>query len=354
MIHFEHKELLWLLMALPVLLGIWLWLRYSKQKRLEQFADRVMFGRLIPDASRWRPALKMTLCLLGLASLIVAVANPQIGSKMVKGERMGSDIAICLDVSNSMMAEDLQPNRLERSKRVITNLMNKLTGDRVSLVVFAGTSFIQMPLTNDYSATRLFLDQVDCGIIPTQGTAIGDAIDKAMASFGYGDPDREWQKNGNRAIIVISDGENFEDDAVGAATHAAQEGVMVCTIGMGLPEGAPIPIYNRSKQRTGYKQDGSGNIVTTHLNEQMLSQIASAGKGVYVRAGSINTGFDEILKRIAGLDKDSYGEELFAEYESRYQYPLTVALICLILELLFFERRNRKINWQKILSRESD
>lgn len=354
MIHFEHSEMLYWLAVVPILLAAWLFMRYRNRRRLEQFADKSMFGRLLPDASQWRPVAKMVLCLLGLTFLILALANPQIGSKMVKGERRGSDIAICLDVSNSMMAEDLQPNRLERSKRVVTNLMSKFAGDKVSLIVFAGSSFIQMPLTDDYSATRLFLDQIDCGIIPNQGTAIGDAIGKAMSSFGYGDPDREWQKNGNRAIIVISDGENFEDDAVGAATNAAQEGVMVCTIGMGLPEGVPIPTYNRNGQRTGYKQDGSGNIVTTHLNEQMLTQIASAGKGVYVRAGSINTGFDEILKKIASLDKDSYGEEMFAEYESRYQYPLTASLICLVLELMFFERRNRKINWQKLLARESD
>ncbi|MBR1517717.1 MAG: VWA domain-containing protein [Bacteroidales bacterium] len=354
MIHFQHSELLWLLAAIPLVLGAWLWMRFRKRKALQRFADSEMFDRLIPDSSKWRPVAKIALLLTALALLIVAVANPQMGSKMVKGERMGSDLAVCLDISNSMMAEDLQPNRLERSKRVISNLMTQLTGDRISLVVFAGSSFIQMPLTNDYSATRLFLDQIDCGLIATQGTAIGDAIGKGMESLGYGDEEREWQRTRNRAIIVISDGENFEDNAIEAATQAANEDVMVCTIGMGLPEGAPIPVYSRSGQRTGYKQDRDGNIVTTRLNEQMLADIAHAGNGVYVRAGNVNTGFDEIIKRIQRLEKDSFEETMFAEYESRYQYPLTAALVCLLLEVLLFERRNRKINWQKLLERTSD
>lgn len=352
MLHFQHTQYLWFLLLVPLLLALWLLMRHLRSRRLLRFADGSMFGRLIPDDSSWRPAIKVSLCLLALAFLIIAVANPQRGSKMVKGERMGSDLAICLDISNSMMAEDLQPNRLERAKRVVSNLMSQMAGDRVSLVVFAGSSYVQMPLTNDYSATRLFLDQIDCNLISSQGTAIGDAIEKAMASLGYGDEDREWVKTNSRAIIVISDGENFEDDAVGAAEKAADEGVMVCTIGMGMPDGAPIPIYNRAGQRTGYKQDGSGNVVMTHLNESMLTDIAHAGRGVYVRAGSVNAGFDEIIKRISKLDKENMEETLFAEYESQYQYPLVAALFCLLLEVLIFERRNRKIDWKRILARD--
>ncbi|MBQ0015667.1 MAG: VWA domain-containing protein [Bacteroidales bacterium] len=351
MLHFQYPQLLWLLLIIPVLLATWLWLQHAKRQQLLRFADGSMFGRLIPDASSWRPLLKLILALVALACIIIAIANPQMGSKMVKGERQGSDIAICLDISNSMMAEDLQPNRLERGKRVVTTLMNQMTGDRVALVVFAGSSFIQMPLTNDYSALRLFLDQIDCNLISTQGTAIGDAINKAMTAFGYGDPDREWAKNKGRSIVVISDGENFEDDAVEAASDAAAEGVMVCTIGMGLADGVPIPNYNTSGVRTGYKQDADGNIVTTHLDEQTLSQIAHAGKGVYVRAGSVNTGFDEIVDEIQKLEKDSYGEQMFAEYESQYQYPLAAALVCLIVEISLFARRNRKINWDWIIKR---
>ncbi len=350
MIHFEHPQLLWFLLLIPAGVALWIWLQYRNKKRLEQFADSSMFGRLIPDASRWRPATKFGLIMLAAAFLIIAIANPQEGSKMVKGERLGSDISICLDISNSMMAEDIQPNRLERSKRIVTNLINELGSDRISLVVFAGSSYVQMPLTNDYSAVKLFLDQIDCSLISAQGTAIGDAINKAMETFGYGDPDREWVKNQGRAIIVISDGENFEDDAEAAARSAAGEGVRICTIGMGLPEGTPIPEYRGGIK--SYKRDREGNTVTTKLDEATLTSIAHAGKGVYVRATSINSGVQEIVHLIENLEKENYGEAMFSEYESRYQYPLGAALICLIAELLIFERRNKKINLDKILTKK--
>lgn len=350
MIHFEHPHILWFLLLVPLATGVWILLRRHKRKMLDRFADRGMHGRLIPDASVWRPAFKFGLLMLASAFMIIAVANPQEGSKLVKGERLGSDIAVCLDVSNSMMAEDIQPNRLERSKRIVNNLLGALGSDRVSLVVFAGSSYIQMPLTSDYSAVKLFLDQVDCGLISAQGTAIGDAIEKAMETFGYGDPDREWKKNQGRAIVIISDGENFEDDAEGAAREAASQGVRICTIGMGLPDGAPIPEY-RGRQRMGYKRDRRGNTVTTRLDEATLTAIAHAGKGVYVRATSVNSGVQEIVHLIEKLEKENYGEAVFSEYESLYQYPAAAALVCLLAEVLFFERRNKKINLDKILKR---
>ena len=350
MIHFQHPKLLWLLLFIPLFVALWIWHLYRNKKQLEQFADSNMFGRLIPDASRFRPAIKFGLLMLAAALLIIAVANPQEGSKMVKGERLGSDIAICLDISNSMMAEDIQPNRLERSKRLVNNLLSGLSSDRVSLVVFAGSSYVQMPLTNDYSAVKLFLDQIDCGLISVQGTAIGDAIEKAMATFGYDDPDREWVKTQGRAIIVISDGENFEDDAEAAARKAASEGVRVCTMGMGLAEGTPISEY-RGNQRVGYKRDRNGNTVTTHLDEATLTAIAHAGKGVYVRANNSDAGVQDIIRLIEKLEKENYGESMFSEYESRYQYPLAVALLCLIAEVLIFERRNKKINIDQILKK---
>lgn len=347
---FQHPKLLYLLILIPIFLVVWLLMRRKRNRQLARFADRSMFGRLLPDGSKRRPFFKMLLILVGLGLLIVALANPQVGSKMVKGERLGSDVAICLDISNSMMAEDIQPNRLERSKRAVNSLLNELGGDRVSLIVFAGSSYIQMPLTSDYSAMKLFLDQVDCSLISAQGTAIGDAIDKAMESFGYGDPDREWIKNGSRAIVVISDGENHEDDAESAARKAAGEGVVVCTVGMGLPEGVPIPEYSRGR-RVGYKHDRDGNTVTTMLNEQMLADIANVGKGVYVRGGNINVGMHDIVKEIQELEKANYGEAMFSEYESRYMYPLAGALVCLLLEVLVFERRNKKFNLGKVLKK---
>ena len=327
-------------------------MEWRNRRRIEAWADKSMFGRLIPDLSPWRPALKMALTLAGFALLVVALANPQFGTKVERGKRTGSDVAICFDVSKSMMAEDIQPNRLERSKRVVANLMASMAGDRVSLVAFAGTSFIQMPLTSDYSATKLFLDDLNCGMMSAQGTAIGDAIETAMKTFGFGDPDREWEKNKGRAIIVISDGENHEDDAVGAARAAAKEGVKVCTIGMGLPDGAPIPEYDPKTRKSNYKRERGGSIIMTHLNEQMLRDIASAGDGVYVRASNAGSGIGDITKVIENLDKTDYDEAVFSAYESRYMYPLAAGLICLVAELLVFERRNRKWNLDKVLNIE--
>lgn len=352
MVHFEHIEYLWLLLVVAAAGALWGFQIWRNRRRLEAWADKPMFGRLIPDRSSWRPVLKMALTLTGFSLLVVALANPQFGTKIEKGKRAGSDIAICFDVSKSMMAEDIQPNRLERSKRVVANLMSTMAGDRVSLVAFAGTSFIQMPLTSDYSATKLFLDDMNCSMMSAQGTAIGDAIETAMKTFGYGDPDREWEKNKGRLIIVISDGENHEDDAVGAARAAAKEGVKVCTIGMGLPDGAPIPEYDPRTRKNNYKRERGGSIIMTHLNEQMLRDIASAGGGVYVRASNAGSGLSDITKEIENLDKTDYDEAVFSAYESRYMYPLAAGLVCLIAELLFFERRNRKWNFDKVLKIE--
>lgn len=351
MIHFQHPHILWLLLLIPAFTALWVFLRLRNRRRLGLFADSSMFARLIPDASKQRPVVKFTLLMLALAFLVLALANPQQGSRIVKGKQLGGDVAICLDVSNSMMAEDIQPNRLERSKRIVSNLLSELGGDRISLIVFAGSSYIQMPLTNDYGAVKLFLDQIDCSLVGMQGTAIGDAIGKAMESFGYNDPDREWKRNQGRAIVVISDGENFEDDAQAAARDAVGEGVRVCTIGIGLPEGAPIPEYRGGRQ-AGYKRDSEGNTVTTHLDEATLADIARAGKGVYVRATNINSGIQEVVHLIQGLDKRNFGESAFSDYESRYQYPLGAALLCLILEMLIFERRNKKYNIDKLLNKE--
>lgn len=351
MLHFEHIEILWLLLAIPVLTVAFVLARMAKKRQMARYADIELTRMLMPDQSRRRPYVKFGLVMLALACLVVAWANPQVGVKMVKGERKGADIAICIDVSNSMMAEDIQPNRLERSKKAISNLMKNLAGDRVSLVVFAGSSFIQMPLTNDYGAANMFLDQIDCSMIETQGTAIGGAIDKAMSSLGYGDEDREWSKKSSRAIIVISDGENHEDDAVEAAKDAAREGVMVCTIGMGLPEGCPIPQY-RNGTNVGYRKDKDGQTITTQLNEEMLEEIAQAGKGSYVRAGDINAGLDKIVRQLEDLDKESFGESMFSEYESRYQYPLALGIALLVLELLLLERRNKRFNLQRMITRK--
>lgn len=326
-----------------------------KRKQLEQFANSKMLPRLQPLASHRRPSIKLSLLSLGLGFLIIALANPQMGSTIAEGEEKGIDMAVCVDVSNSMMAQDMKPSRMARSKQVILNLMNRLGGDRISLVVFAGRSFIQMPLTNDYSATKMFLEDVNTDLISEQGTAIGDAIEKGMATLGYGTDGNadqpEWEPNKSRAILIISDGENHEDDAVEAAEHAAEQGIMVCCIGIGTPAGGQIPVVDRRGKIVDWRKDSEGNVITTHLNEEMLKDIAKAGNGIYVHAGNGNAAVEDIVKQISKLEGQKFGTAQFSSYKSQYQYPLAAGLFFLLLEVFIFERRNAKISINKLIKR---
>ena len=353
--HFEHIKLLWLLAVIPVMVVAFILRQRHRRIVMESFSDRKMLGRLQPDVSRRRPVVKLTLLCLAVGFLVVALANPQMGSTIAEGEQRGIDLAVCIDVSNSMLAQDMKPSRMARGKQVVQNLMSQLGGDRISLVVFAGRAFIEMPLTNDYSATKMFLDQINTDLINQQGTAIGDAIAKGMATLGYGeegDSDTpQWEPNKSRAIVIISDGENHEDDAVGAAKDAADQGIMVCTIGIGTPTGGQIPVMSRNGKVTDWRKDADGNIVTTRLNEEMLSDIAHAGNGIYVHAGNGNAAVDNIVKQLSKLDSQKFGASQYSSYKSQYQYPMAAGLFFLLLEVFMFERRNPRINFNKLIRR---
>lgn len=354
--NFEHIKILWLLTVIPVMVVIFVMRQRRKKKTLSQFADEPMLNRLQPDASWRRPIVKLTLLCLGIGLLIVALANPRIGSSIAEGEQRGIDMAVCIDVSNSMLAQDMKPSRMEKSKQTVRNLMNQLGGDRVSLVIFAGRAYIEMPLTNDYGATKMFLDQIGTDLINEQGTAIGDAIDKGMATLGYGensdDSEPQWEPNKSRAIVILSDGENHEDDAVEAAKSAAEQGIMVCTIGIGSPSGSQIPIVGSNGKITDWRRDADGNIVTTHLNEEMLRDIAKAGNGIYVNASNGNAAIDELVKQLSKLDSQKFGAAQFTSYKSQFQYPLALGLLLLVAEVFIFERKNPRININKIIRRK--
>lgn len=340
MFRFEHTEFLWALMLIPVLTAIFVWMLIWKKKALQRFGDWAIIQRLIPGKSNGRIIGKFILVMVAYIFLVIGIANPQIGSKLVEGERKGIDIMIALDVSNSMLAEDIKPNRLEMSKQAISKLVDNLGNDRIGIVIFAGNAYMQLPITTDYSAAKMFLSNIDTKIVPTQGTAIGEAIEMCAGAFK--------DETHSRAVIVITDGENHEDDALGAAKDAAEKGIIVYTVGMGLPEGAPIPEYNKFNQMVGYKKDRSGSTVVTKLNESMLQQIASAGKGVYVRANNTQSGLKTILEEINKLEKTKFESKMFSDYEDRFQYFIAVSLIILLLELLIFERKSKwlsKINF---------
>ncbi len=333
MFRFEHTTYLYLLAAIPILLMLFLLARYYRKRAIRKFGDLPVMQRLIPEYSAIRPVIKATLILLGTLFLILGIANPQMGNKLETVKREGVEIMIALDISNSMMAEDIKPNRLEQAKLAIGQLIKRLKNDKLGLVVFAGQAYVQLPLTTDYSAARMFLNGVNTNTIPVQGTAIGAAIELSLESF---DPDTE----GNKALVIISDGENHEDDAVELAQQAQEQGIQVHTIGIGSAEGVPIPVYNRYGQKD-FRRDREGNVVITKLNEQMMQQIAAGGGGTFVKATNVTAALKLVFEKINELEKQEFGTAKVADYDSWFQIPLALALVFLILEFFILPRKNR-------------
>ncbi|MBR4137010.1 MAG: VWA domain-containing protein [Bacteroidales bacterium] len=326
-LRFENPQYLYWLLIIPVLVAIYVLMRFWSKKQFERFANIKLRHYLVPMFSSARANTKFVLFNLIIALLIIGAANLQSGSKMEKVKREGIDLFLCVDISNSMHAEDIAPNRLERSKQAINKLISKLQGDRIGIIVFAGNAYVQLPITTDYAAAKMFLSTVDTDLIPTQGTEVGRAIELAIKSFGESDH--------SKAIIIISDGEDHENgDAVKAAQEAAKRNIKVYTIGMGLEEGAPIPIYNQYGKKTGYKKDKEGNIIITKLDDNMLRQIAEIGDGIYVRASNSNVGLDKIYEDIEKATKSEIESKVFTDYDDQFQWFVGAAIILLIIEIL--------------------
>ncbi|MBF8294808.1 MAG: hypothetical protein HW389_1353 [Bacteroidetes bacterium] len=334
MLRFAHPDYLWALLAIPLLaLGFFLLHRW-RRVLLRRFVSEPLISQLAPDASTAKRTVKQALLLLSFACLIIAAANPQVGTRLEEVKREGIDLFIALDVSLSMKAEDIRPSRLEKAKRDVSDLLRKLEGDRVGLIVFAGEAFVQFPLTADYSAADLFINAVDVEAVPIPGTMIGSAIEVALKSFRKDLPTQ-------KAIVVVSDGENTEGDITGAVDRARKEGVRVFAIGMGTPDGNPIPLYGATGERTDYKHDRAGNIVLTKLDESALQQIALTTGGSYRRATNAGNEIDEIHKELAALQKTEMGSLQVTGFEDQFHYPLTLAIILLLIELLLSERRGK-------------
>lgn len=336
MLRFEHTTYLYLLSLVPVLLGLFLLARHWRKKAIRDFGDWPVMQRLMPEYSTIRPAIKATLILLAACALVFGIANPQMGNKMETVKREGIEIVIALDVSNSMLAEDIKPNRLEQAKLAISQLIKRLRNDKLGLVVFAGQAYTQIPLTTDYSACRMFLNSVNTNIVPVQGTAIGAAIELSTESFDDND-------KGNKALVIISDGENHEDDAIVLAKTAQEAGIQVHTIGIGSPDGVPIPVYNRYGQKD-FRRDKEGNVVITKLNETMMQQIAAAGNGTFVRATNVTAALKLVFDKINELEKEEFETAQVADYESWFQIPLAIALFLLVLEFLILPRKNKLLS----------
>ncbi|TCO09367.1 VWA domain-containing protein [Natronoflexus pectinivorans] len=330
MFRFGNPEYLYLLLLIPALAFIQLIFSYRKRKALERFGNTELLSHLMPDVSMYRPVVKFYLLLLALMGLIFTLAAPQFGTRLQTVQRQGIEIMIALDVSNSMNSQDIQPSRLERAKQAVARLTDRLVNDRIGIVVFAGNAYVQLPITSDYASARMFLNNITTDIVPTQGTAIGRAIELSMQSFTQ-------QEDVNRAIIVISDGENHEDDAIGAAQRAAQNGILVYTVGMGSPEGGPIPVGGSGN----FLRDRNGNVVITRLDEQMLADIAHAGNGEYIPANNIRAGINQLMNELSDLERADFETKVYTDFEDQFQYIAFLVLLILIIDFIILERKNK-------------
>jgi len=329
---FANPEILFALLLLPVVVLFYFWSRHGRQSARERFARANKLEGLAQSYSRTGRVTKYVLFLLALVFIILAAARPQWGTHAVMLKREGLDIMVILDTSASMDAEDMKPSRLEKAKQEIRGIVERLSGDRIGLVLFAGNSFIHCPLTLDYSAFNIFMDVVYSDIIPTQGTAIGDAIKSALTAF-----DQKQRKY--KVIILMTDGEDHDTEPIAAAELAREQGVRIFTIGIGSVRGEPIPIKNRRGEVLGYKKDEDGSIVMTRLDESTLQQIADITGGVYFRATAGEIELDRIYDEILGMEKKELEGKLMTQYEDRFQYPLVVGVVLLIIEFLISDKK---------------
>ena len=330
MFRFARPEYLYLLMLIPVLIGFFYYALIIKSKRLKTLGNKALLRVLMPEASHVRPRVKFYLLLTALILSIFMMAGPQFGTKLEKQKRQGVELVIAVDVSNSMLSQDLKPDRMSRAKRVLNHLIDNLQNDKVALMIFAGDAYVQMPLTTDVSSAKMFLSNINPGMVPVQGTAIGMAIKRSMQLFSSTDT------NVGKSIIIITDGENHEDDAVKMAQEALKNGITVNVLGVGTPEGAPIPIAGTQS----FRKDKDGNVVVTKLNETMCAEIATAGGGMYVRVDNSSSAVRALSSELDKLSKSEIESQVYSQYNEQYIAIAWIVLVLLVLECIFLERKN--------------
>ena len=329
MFRFEEPAYLYLLLLLPVLALLYWYSNYRRRRAIRKFGDPELMAMLMPDVSKYRPDVKFGIIWLVVALFSLLLARPQFGSKLETVKRQGVEVMIALDISNSMLAQGVQPSRLAKAKRLVAQLVDKMENDKVGMIVFAGDAFTQLPITSDYISAKMFLESIDPSLISKQGTAIGAAINLATRSFTP-------QEGVGRAVIVITDGENHEGGAVEAATEAAKKGIQVNVLGVGLPDGAPIPMEGTND----YRKDREGNVIVTRLNEAMCQEIAKAGNGLYVRVDNTNNAQKAIGQEINKMAKADVETQVYTEFNEQFQAVAWFILILLLVEMLILERKN--------------
>lgn len=340
MIQFDEKIYFSLLAIIPVMVLAFFFLQVWKRKTQRQFADSKLLRRLAPNKSIFKSALKLVFLLAGLTFLILGLVNPKIGTKLETVKREGVDIVFAVDVSKSMLAEDIAPNRLEKAKRLVSEIINQLASDRIGIIAYAGQAYPQLPITTDYGAAKMFLQSMNTDMLSSQGTAIDAAIE--LASTYYDDDEQT-----NRVLFIVSDGEDHsERSTIDAVDLATQNGIRVFTIGVGKPKGAPIPI-KRNGVVESLKKDNQGEVVITKLNEAVLSEIASKGNGEYIDGSNTEAAVEYIKEQLDQMDKKEFEAKQFAEYKDQFQWFLGLAFLFLFLDIFLLDR---KTQWLKRLN----
>ena len=329
MLYFASPVYLWLLLLVPLIPIVYGILRAARKRRIRKFGNETLVRELMPSWSGAKGWVRIVLLSLAWLMFSLGLARPEMGAKLREHEARGAEIMICLDVSNSMLAEDYSPSRLDRAKLAISRMVDKLQGDRIGLIIFAGTSFVQLPITTDYVSAKMFLGSINTASVPVQGTAIGDAILTAAKSFSV-------QSEKSRAIIVITDGENHEDDAVDAARQAAELGIKIYTIGVGSLRGQPVPVDGE------LLKDSEGNIVVSRLDETTLKQIAQEGGGAYIHAGNEEFGLNPIIDDIKKMEAERYSSIVFEDFDEQYMYFFGAALLLFVIEMLIGSRKHKR------------
>ncbi len=339
MYQLEEKVWFWLLLIVPVMLVVFLWTVFWKKRVQKAFGSTVVLKRLSPDLSFFKSTLKFSVLCLAISGLVIALVNPKIGTKLETIKREGVDIVFAIDVSKSMLAEDVAPNRIEKSKQLVTQIINNLASDRIGIIAYAGKAFPQLPITTDYAAAKMFLQSMNTDMLSSQGTAIDEAI---QLSRNYFDDEEQT----NRVLIIISDGEDHNDLSTEVAEAASEEGIKIYTIGVGSEKGGPIPL-KRNGVVMSYKKDQKNETVITRLNAETLRLIAKEANGEYIDGNSTAAVVEQIRDILNAMDKKEFEAKEFAEYKDQFQWFLGIGLFFLILDVLFLER---KTAWLKRLN----
>lgn len=335
----EDKTYLWLLVGIPVIVLLYALVVFWQKRTQRKFADKELLDRLSPNRSTGKQVMKIILLCLAISSFVIALVNPQFGTKLETVKREGVDVVFAVDVSKSMLAEDIAPNRLEKSKQLVTQIINNLASDRVGIIAYAGSAFPQLPITTDYAAAKMFLQNMNTDMLSSQGTAISEALEMAKTYFND-------DEQTNRILFLISDGEDHEGNIEEIASEAAKQGIRIVTIGVGTTKGGPIP-EKRNGVIQSYKKDRSGQTVITKLDEATLKEIATEANGRYIDGRVTSQVVEEVTEILQNMDKKEFESQQIADYKSQFQWFLGLGLLFLLLDILLLERQT---SWLKRLN----